>query len=243
MNANKLCPQGWIEAGSLTTGVDPGCPSFCGCGAATGACALGSIDFYGDTVCGNSLGNIMSNGCATPLGGTKGVRLNQGYMLQGSCTPTQLSVPPKAVPAAKRCVPVQGSDAQCGNGEICVPKGDPDFGKVCRLLPAGSSCPAGWGVVTKVYLGFSDTRACQCACGAPAGGECVNANVSVYSDSGCANAALATLEEGTCNDISMLNVGGVKVKAGAYLGGTCQPDVKEVGEIGLQDERTLCCPP
>jgi hypothetical protein len=239
------CPAGWTSAGALTDGIDPGCAG-CTCGQEIGgSCSPpSSVTRWGSGVCNSYSASVVSptNGqCVDVVSGASSYSVAAASIAPGSCAPGTSAPVPLALGTLCSFAPA-GAPA-CGAGMVCVPDGTADLSGVCQILPAGSVCAPRFGGASTIQVLGSDTRTCDCSCGAPSGATCAGAGITVHDDGLCQTAAVATIAAGTaCTDTASLNNNtAYLVSQGTWAGGGCAPQELASGSI-TATAMTLCCP-
>jgi hypothetical protein len=196
--------------------------------------------------------------CSTSTGAAcaLSVQVSPTTVAGGTCTPSQQT--PMIAPVAwdvagEACGGAQTSTKGCNAGLTCMPKPQAPFvSGVCIYQTGDLTCPPGqFSQKHLLYQGSNDMRTCSdCACGAPAGGDC-SAAVTIYSDGtvNTCNSLVATInvnsQTGACANLTGNPATiGRKATLSAPTGGSCPATGGQpMGTATPTMPTTFCCIP
>jgi len=251
----SACPAGWNGLAVYGDGVDPGCEACSDC-ALAGSCPTVTVEVWEDSNCNqngqNASFDFADGECLDILTAATSdlVSAASGFRVQGAapfvagfCTP-EASKPSPLGDGISACLLEGMPSAACdaGNGQ-CVPEGDIALSEVCVLVDVASTCPAALSVEKLLAPATTDSRSCDCSCGAEAA-DCVGAAVTGHLDGVCGGAAVATQgADGACNDTSGLGtIFSIKGETGTYVG-SCPGVDASTGSVTFGTQQKFCCAP
>ncbi len=227
----------------------------CSCGPPNSACGPPAVTYFRDGMCTQSCGpsrQELGAGC-TSLdvgncnGGVHFTVAAPVAMPGGQCAPVASQTLPPVTWAshARLCAPtLPAAVAACGAGQVCAAATDLAFepSTYCVMRAGQWPCPQDFPRARTYYDGsVADQRTCStCTCGAPAGGTCQNATVSVGSGPVCSTGSAITTPS-LCAPLAGMSV--AEVTSGMdSVGGACPPaGGKASGTVIPTTPTSVCC--
>ena len=239
----SLCPQSYSSLEVVMSGLTaaPNCSTGCTCGV---TCFTQLYNFNSncpDTDNENQFSLTDNVSCHTwPATSWNGTLDVHELATPASCQKGGAGVVPTSSWAAQKrfcAASVQGTG--CAAGNICVPVTP---GPKCEIAAGAQTCDPGYNAVSGPwYTGLTDTRSCNCSCGAPTG-NC-GTTVTLYSDTACA--AGGTSFAATAQNNFFCTAGGSFRSSRIAAAPTCGAPVynPESGALTPTGAQTLCCAP
>jgi hypothetical protein len=225
----------------------------CSCGAPEGACGSLVATFFKDGMCMQSCGvppQTIGSTCSGLLvgndckgGGTHFTLESASPVAPGSCAPVsaQSLVPPTWATRVHLCAPAR--ESSCSTDGACGMESDLGFEAETRCIAREGtwSCPSSFPDLHTYYASTTDTRACTpCTCGAPTGGQCENAPVTLFPATACMAAGSTMAMTSGC--LPLQGMVSAQVSATAISAGRCEPaGGQPSGTIMPAAPTTVCC--
>jgi hypothetical protein len=253
------------DGGAATTyfeglAADPATCSPCTCDKPDGGSCSASFACYMDNTCGGPpkgptpvlVGPTCTAELAVP--GANGCKVTATVADGGAC-PAAGGAMATPVPWAHRddlCRTGIVGGKGCGATQVCVNRGANLPQIACLRARGDVGCPPGWSATVSLYpkAGVVDQRGCTpCTCGAPTGGSCTGASVTVNSDIDCTGSTNVTVT-GCSKDNTLIGMiqaasgWGAKSSGATLTPGTCAPrGGQATGTFDAGAPEGFCCAP
>jgi hypothetical protein len=253
-NGRPQCPSNMSNSTDVVADPTGGAATCnCSCDVATDpSCTADNIGDMYDTnnTCSQNGGQFAGNGGAcfnvnnviqlapyhnlTPPGATG-----------GSCKAvTNNSVPPSSETQGRICGGPLFGNGGCGAGQVCAPAVAPL--RACVTMQGDQACVGPYTEKHSVGTSISDTRDCTaCSCSHPTA-DCVNGQLTFYTQLNCAGQSITLPVDGVCHP----NGGGNASYYSHQYSATMQnpscakpPPTTPTGSLSLIGEETVCCTP
>jgi len=244
--ADDACPTGWESQEDLYNQLSVGCEA-CTCAAPTGTCSALLVSRYWQTGCfslKDTQSDVSDGACIDVY---EDVGSNQAYSYRievqpggEACAPSTAA--PEPLTRVLTCAVIGDAPSGCSGDAQCVLSGSGSKGRVCELYPGDVDCSSGRPDKRLLYGSVTDSRSCDCLCGAASGSFCAAAGVTLNSSQSCNGGELAFVPEGSCQDVGAhTSHNGYELDGGTYIPGACSPTDVTGGTVTFDEPHTLCC--